>query len=194
MSETTIPIAFSRGTEWDTNGMQNRWIALLRAVNLGSRNKVPMAELRELFERAGAEAVRTYIQSGNVVFTQKAPDGAALEAAVAKSFGVQTVLILRTARHMAKLAGGHPFGKDTSKSRVAFLAEKPTRDALEALRELEAGADRFEVLGGDVALHYPSGFQGARLTAARLEKALGVAATARNWRTVAKLAELAAEP
>jgi uncharacterized protein (DUF1697 family) len=179
--------------EWDTNGMQDRWIALLRAVNLGSRNKVPMAELRQLFEDEGCESVRTYIQSGNVVFTRKAPDGGALEAAVAKAFGVETIVILRTAKQMAQLAEAHPFGQDTSHSHVAFLAAKPTRAALRALAEFDAGADRFEIVRGDVALHYPNGFQGAQLTAARLEKALGVPATARNWRTVAKLAELAAE-
>jgi len=169
------------------------WIALLRAVNLGSRNKVPMAGLRELFENAGGEDVRTYIQSGNVVFAQAKPDSAALEAAVAKEFGVETVIVLRTARQMKKLAGSHPFGKDTSNSHVAFLSEKPSRTALRRLAEVDTGTDRIEVIGSDIALHYPNGFQGATLTAAKLEKLLGVQGTARNWRTVAKLAELAAE-
>jgi uncharacterized protein (DUF1697 family) len=167
------------------------WIALLRAVNLGSRNKVPMAGLREVFEKAGGEDVRTYIQSGNVVFAHAEPDREALESAVAKAFGVKTVIVLRTARQIKKLAGSHPFGKDTSNSHVAFLAKKPDREVLRKLAELDPGTDRFEVIGSDVALYYPNGFQGATLTAARLEKLLGVAGTARNWRTVAKLAELA---
>jgi uncharacterized protein (DUF1697 family) len=167
------------------------WIALLRAVNLGSRNKVPMAGLREVFEDAGAEDVRTYIQSGNVVFAQAKPDREALEAAVAKEFGVETVIVLRSARQIERLAGSHPFGKDTSNSHVAFLAEKPRAAALRSVSELDIGDNKFEAIGSDIALYYPRGVQGAMLTTAKLEKLIGIPATARNWRTVAKLAELA---
>jgi uncharacterized protein (DUF1697 family) len=165
------------------------WVALLRAVNLGSRNKVPMAELRRVFEQAGCESVSTYIQSGNVLFEHAKPDRAALERAVAREFGVQTVIVLRRVSQLAKLVAAHPFGKDTSKSAVAFLAEKPGRAEVTAMARLDIAPDRFEVVGPDIALHYPNGFQGAKLTPAKLEKALGVRATARNWRTVAKLAE-----
>jgi uncharacterized protein (DUF1697 family) len=167
------------------------WIALLRAINLGARNKVPMAELRQVFEKAGCESVRTYIQSGNVVFEHSKPDRAALEAAVAKAFGVQSVIVLRTAKQVRSLLSSHPFGTDTSKSHVAFLGKKPGRASLRSLAELDIAPDRFEAMGADVALHYPNGFSGAKLTAARLEKVLGVAATVRNWRTVARLAEMA---
>ncbi|MEX2210827.1 MAG: DUF1697 domain-containing protein [Gaiellaceae bacterium] len=165
------------------------WVALLRAVNLGSRNKVPMAELRRVFEGAGCESVRTYIQSGNVLFEHTAPDRAALEAAVAEEFGVETVIVLRMAGQLRSLARAHPFGRDTSKSAAAFLAEKPAQAALTALASLDIAPDRFAAVGPDVALYYPNGFQGAKLTAARLEKQLGVQATLRNWRTVTRLAD-----
>jgi uncharacterized protein (DUF1697 family) len=168
------------------------WIALLRAVNLGSRNKVPMAELRRVLEDAGYESVRTYIQSGNVVFEHEQPNAAGLEAAVAEAFGVRSTVVLRTARQLHTLTRKHPFGADTSSSYVAFLAAKPKAAALRALSERDAGPDRFERVGPDIALHYPNGVQGSRLTAARLEKALGVPATVRTWRTVEKLTELAA--
>jgi uncharacterized protein (DUF1697 family) len=170
-----------------------QWVALLRAVNLGSRNKVPMAELRRVLEEAGCKSVRTYIQSGNAVFGHDAPDAAVLEAAVADAFGVQTTIVLRSARQIRRLAGAHPFGSDTSRSFVAFLAEKPTRTALRALGDLDVAPDRFEPVGPDIALQFPNGYQGAKLTAAVLEKQLGVAATARNWRTVTKLDELAGQ-
>jgi uncharacterized protein (DUF1697 family) len=169
------------------------WIALLRAVNVGGRNRVPMAELRRVFEDAGGESVRTYIQSGNVVFEHGAPDAATLEAAVADAFGVQSAIVLRTARQLRRLVGAHPFGADTSNSVVAFLAEKPGRAVVRGLSTLDIAPDRFEVVGPDVVLHYPNGYAGARLTAALLEKHLGVAATARNWRTVSRLAELSAQ-
>lgn len=167
------------------------WIALLRAVNLGARNKVPMAGLRELFEGQGAEDVRTYIQSGNVVFSDSKPDAPKLEQAIAKEFGVSTVVVLRSARQMRKLADSHPFGRNTSNSHVAFFVEKPRAAALRKVSELDIGDNKFEALGSDVALYYPRGVQGAVLTTAKLEKLLGIQGTARNWRTVEKLAELA---
>ena len=171
--------------------MARGWVALLRAINLGARNKVPMAALREVLEDLGCQSVRTYIQSGNVVFEHDGPDRARLEAAVAEAFGVQSVIVLRKAKQIRDLVSAHPFGRDTSKSHVAFLSEKPDRSALRSLSQLEIGPDRFEVVGADVALHYPNGFSGAKLTAARLEKHLGVPATVRNWRTVVRLAEMA---
>jgi len=170
--------------------VKRRWIALLRAVNLGARNKVPMAELRRLFEEAGAEDVRTYIQSGNVVFSLAKPDAGKLEAAIKQELGVTTVVVLRRATQMSKLAGAHPFGRDTSNSHVAFFVEKPPAAALREVAELDIGDNKFELIGSDVALYYPSGVQGAALTTAKLEKLLGIRGTARNWRTVEKLAEL----
>lgn len=171
--------------------MSRRWVALLRAVNLGPRNKVPMVELRWLFEKAGAEDVRTWIQSGNVVFAQEKPDAAAFEAAIEQELGVKTLVVLRSARQIGKLAGSHPFGSDTSSSHVAFFVDKPRAAALREVAELDIGDNRFELIGSDVALYYPTGVQGATLTTARLEKILGIPGTARNWRTVEKLAELA---
>ena len=137
--------------------MARRWIALLRAVNLGPRNKVPMAELRRLFEEAGAEDVRTWIQSGNVVFAQSKPDAAKLERAIEQELGVKTVVVLRSAAQMKKLAGSHPFGRDTSNSHVAFFLEKPRAAALRRVAELDIGDNKYEVLGSDVALYYPPG-------------------------------------
>jgi uncharacterized protein (DUF1697 family) len=168
-----------------------RWIALLRAVNLGARNKVPMAELRRLFEEAGAEDVRTWIQSGNVVFSQSKPEATRFEAAIAEELGVRTVIVLRSGAQIKKLAGSHPFGRDTSNSHVAFFREKPRAAAMRQVSELDVGDNRFELIGSDVALYYPTGVQGATLTTAKLERILGIQGTARNWRTVEKLAEFA---
>lgn len=149
-----------------------------------------MAELRQVFEDTGAESVRTYIQSGNVLFEQTKPDAAKLEKAIAEAFGVESTVVLRSFADIRRLAGAHPFGRDTSNSFVAFLAKKPTKAGIKGLEELDAGRDRFEILGNDVVLRFPSGYQSATLTGAVLERRLGVPATVRNWRTVAKLAEL----
>jgi uncharacterized protein (DUF1697 family) len=150
-----------------------------------------MADLRRLFEDAGAEDVRTWIQSGNVVFSQSKPDATKFERAIERELGVTTVVVLRSATQMKKLAGSHPFGRDTSSSHVAFFVEKPRAAAMREVAELDLGDNKFELIGSDVALYYPSGFQGATLTTAKLEKILGIQGTARNWRTVQKLAELA---
>jgi uncharacterized protein (DUF1697 family) len=174
--------------------VEQGWVALLRAVNLGPRNKVPMAELRSLLERSGLGDVRTYIQSGNVLFTssERERDALALqiEREIARSFDVATTAILRTFGEIVAVASAHPFGPDTSRTHVSFLAAEPDGDALARLAEFDAGADQVTVEGCEVYLDYPNGVQGSRLSAGRLERLLGVLGTVRTWRTVTKLAEL----
>jgi uncharacterized protein (DUF1697 family) len=172
-----------------------RWVALLRAVNLGARNKVPMAELRKQLEADGYGSVRTYIASGNVIFDAAGGRAAVahrLERHIADEFGVETTAIMRKPQELAALVEGHPFGADTSHSHVVFLARKPGAAAAKRLAA-DHSPDRAVLAGMEVYLHYPAGVQGSRLSAARLERLLEVRATHRNWRTVAKLAELASE-
>lgn len=156
-------------------------MALLRAVNLGARNKVSMPALRETLHAAGYENVRTVIASGNLVFERSRPSAAALERLIADELGVTTTVILRSAAQIRKLRAAEPFPRDAY---VAFLAEKP--------RSFAAidGLDAYAVVGRDLVIHFPRGYANARLTGAVLEKRLGVAATVRNWRTVLKLADL----
>jgi uncharacterized protein (DUF1697 family) len=166
-----------------------RWIALLRAVNVGGRSKVPMAGLRGLFEELGFADVRTYIASGNVVFEGTKPDAARIERAIADRFGVQTTVILRSAKQLAAVLDSHPFGSDTGKSYVTFLVEKPSAAAVRAVRELDVAPDEVAVVGREVYLRYPNGL-GRSKTPGRVDRALRVAGTNRNWRTVEKLVEL----
>ena len=169
-----------------------RWVALLRAVNLGARNKVPMAQLRTLLEDAGYGDVRTYIASGNVLLDGPAARkrlGSDLERLVADAFGVETAVILRKPRELAATVEAHPFDR-TAETHVAFLAARPTKSAAARLEALAADA---VLLDGELYLRLPRGVHGSRLSNARIESLLGVAATLRNWRTVVALAELAAE-
>jgi uncharacterized protein (DUF1697 family) len=173
-----------------------RWVVLLRAVNLGARNKVPMAELRALLADAGYAGVRTYIASGNVLLD--GPDDPAtvadeLERLIADAFGVDTMAILRTPDALAAVVAGHPFGADTSRSHVVFFAGEAEPDAVERLAAVDHTPDQAVLVGAEVYLHYPAGVQRSRLSAARLERLLGLPGTHRNWRTVAALAELVAE-
>lgn len=175
--------------------MDQGWVALLRAVNVGGRNAVPMAGLRGVLEEAGCSSVATYIQSGNVVFrhTSKARGALAaeLEALVQKTFGVPSAVVLRTFAEIRKLAAAEPFGGDTEHTYVAFLTAKPERKAVTALETLDIAPEGVEVVGSDVFLHYPNGLGRAKLTGALLERRLGVPGTVRNWRTVTRLAEMA---
>ncbi|HET7568347.1 MAG TPA: DUF1697 domain-containing protein [Gaiellaceae bacterium] len=172
-----------------------RWLVLLRAVNLGPRNKVPMAELRRLLEEAGHGPARTYIASGNVLFDgprSRPRAAAALERLVTDAFGVETVAMLRTPAELAAVVAGNPFGRDTAHTHVSFLAGKPAAGAAARIAAL-AGREQVELAGTHAYVRYPDGVGRSTLTAARLEQLLGVAGTVRNWRTVLALAELAAE-
>lgn len=171
-----------------------RWVVLLRAVNLGSRNKVPMAKLRALLEGTGYGDVQTYIASGNVLLDGPRSGAAVareLERIVAAEFGVDTIAIVRKPAELAALVSDHPFGRDTSRSHVVFLAKRPSKKAAEELAAADHSPDRGVLAGKELYVQYGAGVQNARLSAARLERMLGVPATHRNWRTVAALAELA---
>ena len=173
-----------------------RWVALLRAVNLGARNKVPMAELRALLEEAGYGDVRTYIASGNVLLdgpVRRAEVATAVERLVANSFGVTTTAILRRPRDLAATLAAHPFGSDTSETHVAFLAARPAKAAVAGLLEEAAGVESVVVAGTEAYLRLPRGVHGSGLSVARVESLLGVPATLRNWRTVVALDRLVSE-
>jgi uncharacterized protein (DUF1697 family) len=175
--------------------MAQRWVALLRGINLASRNRVAMADLRRVFEEAGCRDVRTYINSGNVVFTKQAKDRArlvrTLERAVEDELGVAAAVVLRTPAELRRILDAHPFGRDTSKTHVSFLAAKPPARAVRELAAAKVAPDRIEVRGAEAFLYLPNGRQGMRIKSSQLAP-LGVA-TDRNWRTVTKLAELASD-
>jgi uncharacterized protein (DUF1697 family) len=169
-----------------------KWVALLRGVNLGGRNKVPMVELRALLDAEGYGSVRTYIASGNVLFDgpRARPKVAGeLERLVADEFGVTTTVIMRTPRELAATVAAHPFGAITSETHVAFLSARPTKAAAAKLADFDDPA----LEGTALYLRLPHGVHGSGLSVARIESLLGVSATLRNWRTVVALAELAAD-
>jgi uncharacterized protein (DUF1697 family) len=177
--------------------MPNRHIALLRGINVGGHNRVPMATLREMFVEAGATEVATYIQSGNVVFAAPAkragPIAAAVRAAITEQLGLAVPLVVRSAAAMAKVARAHPFADrvpDPKFLMVAFLDAKPSASKVAALDPNRSPNDRFEVRGADVYLAYPNGSGRSKLDAAWLDRSLGVVSTTRNWLTVHKLVEM----
>jgi uncharacterized protein (DUF1697 family) len=173
-----------------------RMVALLRAVNVGGR-KLPMAELRALCGELGWQDVATYIQSGNVVF---AADGkaeaieTALEAAIAKRFGLAVPVIVRTAAQWAHYPPGNPFPKAAKDepNRLMLLLSKqaPAAGAAEAIEARAAAGERVRRAGDALWIHFPEGAGTSKLTPSLIDRAVGSPATSRNFNTVLKLQEM----
>jgi len=167
-----------------------RRIALLRGVNVGGR-KVPMAALREAFEGLGHTNVRTYIQSGNVVFDTKGAAPAvrtALERAIDKTFGLDVTVLLRAPPELAQVAKQNPFGADAY---VTFLDGPPDRKRVAALDPSPFAPDEFRVVGQEVYVRCPNGYGRTKINNTFFEKKLATRATTRNWNTVVTLLEWA---
>lgn len=182
-----------------TAAERRSWVALLRAINVGGRNRIPMVELKALHESLGFTDVTTYIQSGNVVF--RGPDAdpwglsRKLEKAIADRWGHKVHVVLRTGADLRRVATGNPFlaegVHDLSKLHVTFLASVPAPGLLKALRAPEGFGDAFHVGEREIYLHTPGGYGRSKLSNDRLERALRVQATTRNWNTVCALADMA---
>jgi uncharacterized protein (DUF1697 family) len=174
-----------------------RFIALLRGVNVGG-NMLKMERVRELWAELGFENARTYVQSGNVVFEAKDPPAKwsqTIERALERETRLPVTVLLRTPADVGRVIANNPFlkekGIDPAKLHVTFLSSAVAKDAVKKLSAVDAGPDRFHVVGKEVYLHCPEGYGRTKLANNRLEKALSVKATTRNWNTVNKLYEMA---
>jgi uncharacterized protein (DUF1697 family) len=173
-----------------------RFVALLRGVNVGSHNRIAMADVRAAVSAAGYTDVATLVQSGNVVLSASgsaASVGSAVEAALRKRMDLDIDVIVRTSGEMSKIATTHPFGAPRVEGKflhVAFLKQKPAAAAARALAATDFGTDRFEVRGTELYLHYAQGQGRSKMTTAFFERALAVPMTVRNWNVVTKLAEM----
>jgi len=176
----------------------SRSVLLLRAVNVSGRNRVPMAELRQaLTERAVLDDVSTYIASGNIVCRHPSDPVAAcarVGALIHDEFGVDTPVILRTHAELVAALATQPFVDPVEKLLHAmFLEGDPQSGAVAALRERLLPGEQVARIGRDLWIDYSAdGVHASKLTKSALDRALGVAGTARNLRTVRKLAELTA--
>ena len=183
-------------------------VALLRGINLGGRNKVAMADLREVVAELGHADVSTYIQSGNVLFSPDAADGdpaalaAALAAAITAKLGVTAPVVVLSGDELAAVIAANPFPDEADPKRVhaVLLSGAPGADAAGKIDEARArsagkGArDELATVGRTIYLHTPDGFGNSELAAAVLRivtsPRAGVTGTARNWATMTKLFDL----
>lgn len=175
-------------------------IALLRAVNLGPHNRVPMAALRELALELGLMNARTLLNSGNVVFEAGRRSPAVveqlLEAEAVRRLGVRTDFMVRRAAEWQALIAANPFPDVASREpgRLLVVCLKATPD-VPAVRAFEqaarTGGERIRIVGPQAYIVYPDGVGRSTLTMTAIEQALGTRGTGRNWNTVLKLARLA---
>jgi uncharacterized protein (DUF1697 family) len=185
-------------------------VALLRGINVGGRNKVPMADLREVVTALGHTGVTTYIQSGNVLFstsgTSTAELAAALESAIADRFGIRSPVVVVSRDELAEVLRDNPYpGEPNPKLvHVLFLSGVPPQDRLDRITAAQSAAaakgshDTITAIGRALFLHTPGGFGDSELAQsvfriisgpAKQEQG-GLAATARNWATATKLLAL----
>ena len=173
-----------------------RQIALLRGINLGSRNRVSMPDLRSALGEAGYEDVATLVQSGNIVVSsQKKPK--AIEREITKlvldEFGVEAATVVRTRDELEQVIERNPISDGPSIPKlfqVTFFSGEPDTARVKELLEQDFGDERVEVIGREAYAWHPDGIQKSKL-ARELGKRLRADGTARTWNTVTKLLELA---
>jgi uncharacterized protein (DUF1697 family) len=173
-------------------------IVLLRGINLGARNRIAMPALRTALGEVGFGEVRTYLQSGNVVLEAKgaAQTARRVEAVIAERFGLDIPVVVRTHAELARVVRKNPLGKvaiDPKRYQVSFLEKKLGAATVQKLEAAAAESERFVVDGREVYAWHPAGVARSKLWALLAGRDLGVTATSRNWTTVTKLLELAAD-
>ena len=171
-------------------------LALLRGINVGGKGKLPMKELSAIFAAAGATNIRTYIQSGNVVFESSLPDPliAQVTTEIVRIYGYPGRIVLRSAAELHVAFKSNPFAKagaPMDSLHVFFLAEKPDAAGAKSLDPDRSPGDSFVVKNREIYLHLPNGMARTKLTNAYFDSKLKTISTARNWNTVGKLVELA---
>ncbi|MFN7733985.1 MAG: DUF1697 domain-containing protein [Pirellula sp.] len=171
-------------------------MALFRGINVGGRNKIPMATLASTLASAGCRSVRTYIQSGNVVFTHSSTSQLTLAKrlgdATESQFGFRPSILLLTDKDFRNAVANNPFTDAVAEPKSLhffFLESKPKSPAVEEMAALAIPSERFQIIDKVLYLHAPDGFGRSKL-AAGAERKLGVPTTARNYTTIQNLSEM----
>lgn len=174
-----------------------RYVALLRGINVTGNTMIKMADLRAMFERLGFKQVVSYINSGNLAFdTKKVSEvrlAAKIEAAVEKHVAKPVQVMVRQQKEIESVLANNPFEgqyKSHKEMHVLFLKEEIPKDRIAELRAATPKEERFVAKGREMYLHLPMGVAESMMGRGLIEKKLKIPVTARNWRTVLRLAEL----
>ena len=174
-------------------------VALFRGINVGGKHILPMQDLRDLLAELGCENVRTYIQSGNAVFSasdDRISLSARITSTIEERFGFAPQVLLLTVERFVAIASANPYPEAEVTPKflhVWFLTEKAGNPDIDEMNSIKAENERFTLTDDALYLHAPDGVGRSRL-AAKIDRHLGVSTTARNWRTVGKLIDLTESP
>lgn len=180
-----------------------KYIALLRGINLGNRNKVLMADLRELFGKMGYSDIKTYIQTGNVVFSSDKSENnddlsSRIEKEILSTFGFEVPVIIKTKKELKDLISNNPFIKDgisdIERLHMTFLKDIPQENELEEINKLTniSNNDRFKIIDKSVFVYCSNLYLDTKFGNSFFERKLKVKASTRNWKTVLRINELLA--
>ena len=179
--------------------MARTYVALLRGINVGGKHKLPMKDLRAIFESVGATDVRSYIQSGNIVFTATKAGSSeippAVEAEIETQFGFSVPIVVRSEAELQQIYTRNPLYDGSIEPKhlhVAFLSKAPAKARTAELQIERFLPDSFLLDQKNIYVKYPNGASRAKLNNLYFEETLGVISTMRNWNTVGKLIELCA--
>jgi uncharacterized protein (DUF1697 family) len=160
---------------------------------MAGHNLIKMTELSELFIILGFHDVKTYIQSGNVIFRDPDKKPASvisinIEKAIQEKFNLNVAVMTRTSGELRSLFSANPFldepGFDPAKNAVIFLNEKPTNDHIRKVEDIDFPPDKFRISDREIFIYCPNGFGRTKLYTGFFEKKMGVIGTARNWKTI----------
>jgi uncharacterized protein (DUF1697 family) len=179
-----------------------KYISFLRGVNMTGHNSVKMTDLSDLYKVLGFKDAITYIQSGNVVFSSvdssKTPAIALkIEHAIRERFKFNIPVMIRSVQELKGLMHSNPFINeekfDPSKMAVIFLYEKVTETQIQKVINVDYPPDRFKIEGSEIYIYCPNGFGKTKLYTNFFEKKMGVTGTARNWKTITTIIQIAEE-
>jgi uncharacterized protein (DUF1697 family) len=175
------------------------YLALLRGINVVGKKSIKMAELVKLFKSLKFKNVRTYIQSGNVIFESSSSNTEILtrtiETAIEKKFGFSVSVIIRTSEELKKIVAKNPLLKEKNiqmdKLHVTFLKDVPAKELVASLEMNEASNEKYVINNREIYLYCPNGYGITKLNNSIFEKKLKIVATTRNWKTTTTLLEVA---
>jgi len=175
-----------------------RYIALLRGINVSGQKKIKMIDLKNLFEDLGFKNVRTYIQSGNVIFDYNHIDieklANEIEKRISETFGFFVNTIIRTDEELRNIINNNPFVKDPNVESenlyVTFMLDIPDSRAVKPLDEKKEENEKLLIISREIYLYCPNGYGRTRLNNVMIERKLKTVATTRNWKTINNLLEV----
>jgi uncharacterized protein (DUF1697 family) len=175
------------------------FLSIIRGINVGGKNTIKMADLRNLYEELGLKNVITYIQSGNVIFQSK-PDKQLVSKIEEKLFDLYKLkasVIIRSTQQIRKVIKNNPFINETkmnpANSYVIFLNKKPDNRRIAEFKNHDYGPEKYFIAGNEIYLYCHNGYGRTKLNNNYFENKLNVTATARNWNTIIELYRLLSE-